>query len=75
MTATPGVCPALDRLNMQYVLVGPDGFWPGDRRRSHYAGLAVAGRPGFTEVGHEGRASLWRVTDCDGGVGAPPASS
>ncbi len=65
VTTTHGVCAALDRLNVRYVLVGPSGFWSGDRRRALFAGLAVAGRAGFAEVARAGRVSLWQVTACD----------
>jgi hypothetical protein len=65
---TAGVCEALDRLRVRYVLVGPPAFWAGDRRRANFAGLSVAGRPGFAEVGRAGRVSLWRITACDAGT-------
>jgi hypothetical protein len=74
VTTTHGVCAALDRLNVRYVLVGPSGFWPGDERRALFAGLAVAGRAGFAQVAGAGRVSLWQVTACDPALGgAPPA--
>lgn len=68
---TTGVCPALDRLRVRYVLVGASSFWSDDGRRSHFAGLSVAGHPGFEEVGNGGRVSLWRITAC--GARAAPA--
>jgi hypothetical protein len=69
-TAT-GVCAALDRLHVRYVLVGRSGFWSRDGRRAHFDGLSVAGHQGFTEVGGAGRVSLWRITACDvGSLGA-----
>ncbi len=60
----PGVCAALHRLRVRYVLVGPPAFWSGDARRTRYAGLTVAGHPGFAEVGGAGRVSLWRIDAC-----------
>jgi len=63
-STAPAVCGALARLRIRYVLVGPTTFWSGDPRRFLYAGLEVAGRPGFVEVGHAGRVSLWRVPSC-----------
>ncbi len=62
--ADPGMCAALQRLRVRYVLVGPPSFWSGDPRRDRYAGLTVAGHPGFAEVGAAGRVSLWRIDTC-----------
>lgn len=61
---TTPVCDALDRLDVGYVLTGPDGFWSGDPRRASYRGLEVAGRDGFVGVARAGRVTLWRVTAC-----------
>ncbi len=69
VASTTEVCGALDRLHVRHVLVGPSGFWSGDRRRAAFDGLSVAGHPGFTQVGGAGRVSLWRVTACDVGSG------
>ncbi|MFQ6173192.1 DUF6541 family protein [Oryzobacter sp. R7] len=60
----PDVCAALDRLRVRHVLDGQSRFWTDDLRRPLYAGLEVAGRPGFEEVARGGSASLWRVTAC-----------
>jgi hypothetical protein len=70
VSTDPGVCAALRRLSVQYVLVGKPRFWSGDPRRRRYAGLEVAGREGFTRVGGGGGLSLWRVTACEGTRGA-----
>lgn len=65
VATTTAVCAALDRLRVRFVLVGPSGFWSGDRRRELFGGLSVAGHPGFAQVAGAGRVSLWRVTACD----------
>jgi len=73
VATTPGVCGALDRLHVRYVLVGPSGFWSGDGRRALFGGLSVAGHPGFVEVARAGRVSLWRVTACGVASGLRPS--
>lgn len=60
----PEVCAALDRLRVTHVLVGRPAFWRTDPRRAHYAGLDVAGRPGFVLVARGDAVSLWEVTAC-----------
>ena len=73
VATTTGVCAALDRLHVRHVLVGPSGFWSGDRRRALFGGLSVAGHPGFAEVARAGRVSLWRITACGDATGQRPA--
>ncbi len=73
VATTTGVCAALDRLHVRHVLVGPSGFWSGDRRRALFGGLSVAGHPGFAEVAGAGRVSLWRITACGDATGQRPA--
>jgi hypothetical protein len=70
----PQVCAAARRLHVGFVLDGPVSFWPGDWRQPRYAGLAVAGRPGFEPVDTGGRLTLYRVTTCGlGGSSAGPS--
>jgi uncharacterized protein DUF6541 len=62
--ARPEVCAAVRRLHVTHVLTGPSRFWTGDARRAQYAGLDVAGSPGFEPVDRAGSSILWRVTAC-----------
>jgi hypothetical protein len=63
-SARPDVCAAVRRLGVTHVLTGPSRFWGGDARRAQYAGLDVAGAPGFEPVDRAGGTTLWRVTAC-----------
>ncbi|MDR6861626.1 DUF6541 family protein [Phycicoccus sp. 3266] len=67
----PGVCAAVRRLHVGYVLDGPSTFWPDDPRQDAYPGLRVAGAPGFEPVATGGRLTLYRVTACDPVTAAP----
>ncbi|MGZ4742997.1 MAG: DUF6541 family protein [Oryzihumus sp.] len=58
------VCTAARRLHVGYVLDGPSGFWVTDPRQRWYAGLHVAGAPGFQPVASGGRLTLYRITAC-----------
>lgn len=60
----PAVCRAVRHLDAWWVLDGAESFWPGDERQRQYAGLHVAGRPGFEPVDRGGRLTLYRVTAC-----------
>lgn len=60
----PAVCAAAQRLDVGYVIDGTVAFWKGDRRQAAYSGLEVAGHPGFEQVAHGGRLTLYRVTAC-----------
>jgi hypothetical protein len=61
---SPSVCAAARRLHVGFVVDGSVTFWPGDRRQAAYAGLSVAGRPGFERVDSGGRLTLYRITAC-----------
>jgi hypothetical protein len=63
----PGVCAAVRRLHVGYVLDGPSTFWPDDPRQDAYPGLRVAGAPGFEPVATGGRLTLYRLTACEPG--------
>ena len=58
------VCAAARRLHVGYVLDGPSAFWVTDPRQRWYAGLHVAGAPGFQPVATGGRLTLYRLTAC-----------
>ena len=71
LSADAEVCPAVRRLDVDYVLSGPSTFWPGDRRQLLYAGLQVEGRSGFEPVASGGRLTLYRITGCSTQAAAP----
>ncbi|HET8766817.1 MAG TPA: DUF6541 family protein [Pedococcus sp.] len=71
----PGVCAAVRRLHVGYVLDGPSTFWPDDPRQGAYPGLRVAGAPGFEPVATGGRLTLYRLTACAPGEPSPAVAA
>ncbi|GHF63916.1 hypothetical protein FHX82_003125 [Amycolatopsis bartoniae] len=61
----PAVCAAADRLDVRYLLIGEEYFWPDSPGPKEYPGLADPGaRPGFQLVDSDGPLKLYRLTAC-----------
>jgi hypothetical protein len=67
LTTDPLVCPAVQRLKVQFLVIAHDRFWLTDGRQKLYPGvLDPVNMSGFEKVIDHNGLRLYRVSGCDG---------
>lgn len=65
MATDAKACAAAKQLDVGYLMIGKQQFWPWDARRKDYPGIVdPAGRPGFQLVDSVGDMKLYKLTQC-----------
>jgi hypothetical protein len=68
----PAVCDAVNRLKVDYLLIGGAEFRTRANRWKYFTGLSdPVGREGFELVDSSGPSKLYKITGCDGTVDRP----
>jgi hypothetical protein len=68
----PAVCDAVNRLKVDYLLIGGAEFRTRAKRWEYFTGLSdPAGRKGFELVDSSGPSKLYKITGCDGTADRP----